>query len=131
MWQDSRSRTGHSFPELIVGVFVVVIMFIPVYSIIDVFTESNTRTQADSLVTKIKMDISLAGSQALACLKEQKIVYNKGDVLFGFTFVDQLYLKVNHFGQIEAGDSAVVGKSGRGYIIKVKPVSGSVTVERQ
>lgn len=112
------------------GIFVVVFLSIPVYSFVDNFSNSQIDTRLDSLVTKIEMDIAFSCSEALMCLKEQKIVYNKHESLYGFEFVENLFLRINHYGQIEMGDSAVLEGNGERFMIKVRPVSGSVTIER-
>ncbi|HOO32738.1 MAG TPA: hypothetical protein PK466_10340 [Thermotogota bacterium] len=130
MWRVSKGKTGYSFPELLTGIIIVVMISIPVYSFVDSFCTENAVTQMESLLTKIEMDIAFSSSEALRCLSEKKIVYNKGDCFYGFKFVDVLLLEINHYGQLEQGDSAVVEKNGQQYMLKVKPVSAAVTLEQ-
>jgi hypothetical protein len=124
-----RKKAGNSLVEIITGLFIIVFMFIPVFSFVNTFSNGNTVIQQASFVTKIKMDIALSCSEAMRCLRGQKIVYDKGDIFFGFKFSDKLKIKINHYGQIEMGDSVAVEKNGIRYIVKIKPVTGAVSIE--
>lgn len=124
-----NNKSAFTFIEILICLLIVSCLLMTVVPVANKISLDFSYLVEPLLVSSIRNKILHISAECICRLKEGKIVYNKGQKLNGYVFLNELLLEFTYYGQIHKGASANLQKNDKLYQLSVRPVTGIVNLK--